>query len=68
MTCHEMQAWAQNLGHNNLSTTLGSYGQVPPHQQSDLVRNAGTRNAARVRDMQKLVRMVSEIHANLSKG
>lgn len=37
----EMQAWAQNLGHESLTTTFGSYGKVAPNEQGKLVRNAG---------------------------
>ena len=36
-----MQAWAQNLGHESLTTTFGSYGKVSPNEQGKLVRNAG---------------------------
>jgi len=36
-----MQAWAQNLGHESLTTTFGSYGKVGPHEQGELVRNTG---------------------------
>jgi integrase len=68
LTWQEMQAWAQNLGHKSLTTTFGSYGQVAPHQQGDLVRNAGKGKAGGNDDMQKLMTMVSEIHAKQSKG
>lgn len=40
-TWAEMQAWAQNLGHESLTTTFGSYGKVGAHEQGALVRNAG---------------------------
>jgi integrase len=40
-TLAEMQAWAQNLGHESLTTTFGSYGKVSPADQGALVRNAG---------------------------
>lgn len=40
-TWAERQAWAQNLGHESLTTTFGSYGKVAPHDQAKLVRNAG---------------------------
>ena len=33
-----MQAWAQNLGHESLTTTFGSYGKLSPDQQAKLVR------------------------------
>ena len=38
-TLAEMQAWAQNLGHESLTTTFGSYGKVASHEQGKLVRN-----------------------------
>lgn len=34
----EMQAWAQNLGHESMTTTFGSYGKVSADQQAKLVR------------------------------
>jgi len=37
----EMQAWAQNLGHESLATTFGSYAKVSPDEQQRLVRNIG---------------------------
>ena len=30
-------AWSQNLGHENVSTTLTSYGKVPSHRQSEII-------------------------------
>ena len=36
-----MQAWAQNLGHESLTTTFGSYGKVSADQQARLVRAVG---------------------------
>ena len=50
----EMQAWAQNLGHESLTTTFGSYGKVGTHEQGDLVRNAGKE---RVSDAKRLDRL-----------
>ena len=40
-----MQAWAQNLGHDSLTTTFGSYGKVTPSEQSRLVRGVRPRAA-----------------------
>ena len=34
----EMKAWSQNLGHSDVLTTFTSYGTVPIHRQSDLIR------------------------------
>lgn len=36
-----LKAWSQNLGHENVLTSFNSYGEVPAHQQRDLVRSAG---------------------------
>lgn len=38
-----MQAWAQNLGHESMTTTFGSYGKVAPNQQARLVRAVSRR-------------------------
>jgi integrase/recombinase XerD len=40
-----MQAWAQNLGHDSLTTTFGSYGKVLPSEQGKLVRSVRPRAA-----------------------
>ncbi|HEY2529179.1 MAG TPA: site-specific integrase [Xanthobacteraceae bacterium] len=37
----EMQAWAQNLGHESLTTTFGSYAKVSSDEQRRLVRSIG---------------------------
>ena len=40
----EMKAWSQNLGHSDVLTTFTSYGTVPLHRQSELIRaRAGPR-------------------------
>lgn len=33
-----LKAWSQNLGHNDMLTTLTSYGSVPLHKQGELIR------------------------------
>jgi integrase len=38
LTPEEMKAWSQNLGHNDVLTTLTSYGAVPVHRQRELIR------------------------------
>ena len=39
-----MQAWSQNLGHESMTTTFGSYGKVSAQQQEKLVRGVGVSN------------------------
>jgi integrase len=54
-TWAEMQAWAQNLGHESLTTTFGSYGKVAPHEQAELVRNAGRGESAKEEKLDRLM-------------
>ena len=42
-TPEEFKAWSQNLGHENVSTTFTSYGQVAGHRQAELIRKMGGR-------------------------
>jgi len=36
-------AWSKNLAHKDMMTTLTNYGDIPPHEQADLIRQIGTR-------------------------
>jgi len=36
-TPKQIRAWSQNLGHENVATTLTSYGTIDPHQQGDVI-------------------------------
>jgi integrase len=36
-TPEEMKAWSQNLGHDEVSTTLRSYGAVPGYRQAEII-------------------------------
>jgi integrase len=36
-TPEELKAWSQNLGHENIATTLNSYGRINPHRQGDVI-------------------------------
>lgn len=56
-----MQAWAQNLGHESLTTTFGSYGKVAPHEQGELVRNAGKMAKPTGEAVQRLMALMEEI-------
>ena len=35
-TPEQLKAWSQNLGHENIATTLTSYGKIDPHHQGRL--------------------------------
>jgi integrase len=38
-TIEHFKAWSQNLGHEQITTTLTSYGSMSPHRQGELVRS-----------------------------
>ena len=38
-TPEAMKAWSQNLGHENVATTLNSYGRVAGYRQGELIRS-----------------------------
>lgn len=41
-TPEEFKAWSQNLGHEQVSTTLTSYGAVPRYRQGEIILSLGT--------------------------
>jgi integrase len=44
-TPEEFKAWSQNLGHEQVLTTLTSYGEVAPYRQAEIMRTLGARPA-----------------------
>jgi integrase len=42
-TIEEMKAWSQNIGHDDILTTLRSYGTVAPGRQAELLRRMAGR-------------------------
>jgi integrase/recombinase XerD len=36
-TPKEIKTWSQNLGHENVATTMASYGRIDPHQQGEVI-------------------------------
>jgi len=57
------KAWSQNLGHESMLTTLGSYGAVSPHRQAEIIRGLSIpkpddedlRNVEKILDTAKLL-------------
>lgn len=43
-TPEEMKAWSQNLGHEDVLTTLTSYGAVPAQRQADILKALAQKN------------------------
>ncbi len=44
-TGEELKAWSQNLGHDNIATTLTSYGHIDPHRQGAVLGRMAAVNA-----------------------
>lgn len=40
-TPEHLKAWSQNLGHENIATTLTSYGRIDPHRQGEVIGRMG---------------------------
>jgi integrase len=36
-TARQIKAWSQTLGHENVATTLTSYGTIDPHRQGEVI-------------------------------
>jgi integrase len=43
LSLEEAKAWSQNLGHDDLLTTLNSYGQISRERQGELIAKLGNR-------------------------
>jgi integrase len=61
----EMQAWAQNLGHESMTTTFGSYGKVAPAEQGELVRRAGKKPIATDDKIDRVLAILGEVKSAL---
>lgn len=49
-TIEHYKAWSQNIGHENVQTTLMTYGTVPANKQAELIRGLGAKAEARQDD------------------
>lgn len=56
----ELKAWSQNLGHDEVLTTLISYGFVPPHRQAELICNPA-RKAIALSPDEQLKRLLKQL-------
>ena len=56
----EFKAWSQNLGHENVLTTLCSYGTVPPHRQAEIIKSL-TKGGAEKSDTEIIASRVAEL-------
>jgi len=47
LNVEQMKAFSQNIGHENMMTTLCNYGSVSPERQAEIIRHLGQPDAAR---------------------
>ncbi len=45
VTPEQMKAWSQNLGHEQVLTTLTNYGSIPVHRQGEIIRGLNLKEA-----------------------
>ena len=58
-TPEEFKAWSQNLGHNDVTTTLTSYGQVGGHRQGEIIRGLADSREAIDQDVGALAKALA---------
>jgi integrase len=57
LNLEQMKAFSQNIGHDNMLTTLCSYGPVSPERQAEIIRTLGQPDATRHGDMATQIAM-----------
>ncbi|MCL6684493.1 site-specific integrase [Sphingomonas alba] len=60
-TPEQFKAWSQNLGHEQVSTTLTSYGAVPRHRQGQIILELALPNDNDEEDLEALLQRVAAI-------
>ena len=52
-SAEELKAWSQNLGHEQMMTTLTSYGRIDEHRQGEIIKGLGRVHASpeEIRDL-----------------
>lgn len=63
LTPAQLKAVSQSLGHSDVLTTFTSYGQLPTHRQSELIRSIRPRTAAPAIDPAALEALAAQIRA-----
>jgi hypothetical protein len=67
LSAEAMKAWSQNLGHADVLTTFTSYGSVPTHRQGELIRTAGSKDAAVLLDDPDIRALVAKIRGQTAQ-
>lgn len=56
----QIKAWSQNLGHENVATTLTSYGKIDPHRQGDVIASISLNRTGKDKDKMERIRAILE--------
>jgi site-specific recombinase XerD len=67
LTPEEMKAWSQNLGHGDVLTTFTSYGTVPLHRQSELIRARSVDHGSQATDDADLLAALDTIKSRIER-
>jgi hypothetical protein len=57
----QLKAWSQNMGHESVLTTLGSYGNLSPHEQADVMGSIATASANDKSNIEAVARQLIEM-------
>jgi integrase len=63
-TPEEFKSWSQNLGHEDVLTTLYSYGEVQQHRQGEIIQQLKTPRSSASQNVDELARAVVKAMAN----
>jgi integrase len=55
----QLKAWSQNLGHESVLTSLGSYGALGAHEQADVMAELAHQTGLSVEDSDALLRQLA---------
>jgi integrase len=67
LTPEQLKAWSQNMGHESVLTTLGSYGQISSERQGEIIQNLN-RQKNESADDEIAIKIADMITARLKKG
>jgi hypothetical protein len=61
LTPRELKAWSQNLGHESVLTSLGSYGTLGFHEQAEVMTSLATGRVGPSDEIKALAEKLAEI-------
>jgi integrase/recombinase XerD len=62
-TPEEFKSWSQNLGHEDVLTTLYSYGHVQPHRQGEIIQQLKLPRASNNKNVDDITKVVLKVMA-----